>query len=51
MHCKVICQRILVIGRRGEILMRKRQELTTDGSSPVRESVGYVCGVGRSTEK
>jgi hypothetical protein len=31
--------------------MRKRKELITDANSPVRKSVAYECGVGRSTEK
>ena len=29
--------------------MRKRQELITEASSPVRKSVAYECSVGRST--
>jgi len=31
--------------------MRKRQQWSTDGSSPVRKSVAYECGVSGSTEK
>ena len=31
--------------------MRKREELITEASSPVRKSVAYECGVGRSAEK
>jgi len=31
--------------------MRKRYELITDASSPVRKSAAYESGVGRSTEK
>jgi len=31
--------------------MRKRLELITDASSPVRKSVAFACGVGRSIGK
>jgi len=41
----------LATGRRGEIEMRKRQQLITEASSTVRKSVAYESGVGGSTEK